>query len=146
MTLFLHPACQFWPKNGRFWAKIRHYGFLVQNFCFNNIALNSTDNLSPKPASFSKRFWKYWPKTAKIRPKSRKSASESESGPPFWNRSTFLKKNCFLHNAGSHRTSGENFKSIRPANAEKTALGRTIFQILILLVVIIVGEARFKRA
>ena len=89
MMLFLRAPWQFWSKNGHFWAKIRHYGFLVQNFCLSNIALNSTDHLSPKPASTSKRFWKYSPKTAKIRPKSKKSASESESGPPFWNRSRF---------------------------------------------------------
>ena len=30
--LFLCPACQFWPKNGHFWAKIRHYGIFLKFF------------------------------------------------------------------------------------------------------------------
>ena len=32
MMLFLRPPCQFWPKNGNFWVKIRHYGFFLKFF------------------------------------------------------------------------------------------------------------------
>ena len=32
VMLFLRPPGQFWLKKGHFWARIRHYGFLIQKF------------------------------------------------------------------------------------------------------------------
>ena len=110
----------FCPKNGNFLPKIRNYGFCSANFYFSVKPILTTDHLSPKTAEKTKRFPSCRQISAVSWPKSKKSAFESESGPPFWNWQEISKKKPVTQQLPTDRTFGESLGPIRPVNLEKS--------------------------
>ena len=95
---------------------------------------NRPDKMKPKSSQYHLPMQSYGQKSLQFLKNPKIGLSESEKGPPFWNRTKIWNKNPLLFFLTMVCIFGENLSPIQPASLEKPALLRKIFQKVIQLV------------